>query len=251
MPRRLAIAFAAIALAAPAHAQLIAEQNGASVEQLFAPHGFTDVEIVRRTIDHVEAEACRDNERWRITLMLLSGRVKPWRYLGSCGPELAADRNGEAARIPPPWSEEDAAMRALEAFGYTGVKLRKWGREGWRGTACRGGSLREVRVSVDGRAAAPLRAIRPCPPGREVERDLTAGPPEPPIRSVRDVKARLVARGYTGVGRIEIKDGALHAIGCEGAWRFQITVLPNGEVRGRTNLGRCETDALAVPVVAN
>lgn len=131
-------------------------------------------------------------------------------------------------------------MRALEAVGYTGAKLRKWGREGWRGTACRDGRLREVRVSVDGRPAAPLRAIRECPPGREVARDLTKGPPEPPIRSVRDVKARLIARGYADVGRIEIEGGAFHALACEGQWRFRVSVLPDGTVRGRSNLGRCE-----------
>ena len=131
-------------------------------------------------------------------------------------------------------------MRSLEAVGYTGVKLRKWGREGWRGTACRDGRLREVRVSVDGLPAAPLRAIRECPPGREVARDLTKGPPEPPIRSVRDVKKRLLARGYADVGRIEIEDGAFHALACEGQWRFRVSVLPDGTVRGRTNLGRCE-----------
>ena len=145
-------------------------------------------------------------------------------------------------------------MRALESVGYTGAKLRRWGREGWRGTACRGGMLREVRVSVDGLPAAPLRAIRDCPPGRELTRDLTKGPPQAPIRSVRDVKARLVADGYTGVGRIEIEDGAYHALACEGAWRFRVTVLPDGAVRGRSNLGRCEagggTDAAQAATVA-
>lgn len=141
-------------------------------------------------------------------------------------------------------------MRALEAVGYTGVQLRKWGREGWRGTACRDGRLREVRVSGQGRAAAPLRAIRPCPPGREIARDLTNGPPEPPIRSVRDVKARLIARGYAAIGRIEIEGGAFHALACEGDWRFRVTMLPDGTVRGRSNLGRCEATRPGAPVPA-
>lgn len=134
-------------------------------------------------------------------------------------------------------------MRALERVGYTGVRVRQWGSEGWRGTACRDGMLREVRLSDDLRPAAPIRAMRECPEGRDAVRDLTVGPPEPPIRSVRDVKAKLVARGYSGVGRIEVEGGAYHALACEGRWRYRVTVAPDGALGGRRNLGRCEGPA--------
>lgn len=134
-------------------------------------------------------------------------------------------------------------MRALERVGYTGVRVRQWGSEGWRGTACRDGMLREVRLSDDLRPAAPIRAMRECPEGRDAVRDLTVGPPEPPIRSVRDVKAKLVARGYTGVGRIEVEGGAFHALACEGRWRYRVTVATDGTLGSRRNLGRCEGEA--------
>ena len=251
------VAGLALATLAPASAQLVPEQNGIDAGALLAPHGYSEVEIVRRRIDRIEAEACRGGDRWRVTLLLLSNRARAWDRLGPCrppAPGVASQGDGgtggpdpagagvAAAPILPPWSEEDAAMRALERVGYTGVRLRKWGREGWRGTACRDGSIREVRVSVDLRPATPLRAMRACPEARTVPRDLTKGPPDPstgPIRSVRDVKGRLIAAGYEGVGRIEIRDGAYHAEGCEGGWRFRVTMRPDGAVAGRRNLGAC------------
>ena len=264
---------------APVRAELLPEQNGVDAAALLAPHGYTDVEVLRRHIDRVEAEACRDGARWRVSLAFLSGRARATERLGECAgpivvdapavPDPRAARSVAATLAPdasastppssqpttavdeagsspghrgalPPWSEEDQAMRALERVGYTGVRIRKWGREGWRGTACREGRLREVRLSAALVPAAPIRAMRDCPEGRDTPRDLTVGPPEPPIRSVRDVKARLLKRGYTEVGRIEIEDGAFHALACERGWRFRVTVVPAGEVRGRRNLGRCE-----------
>ena len=281
----VAVAALAAAALAPVRAELLPEQNGIDVRALLAPHGFTDIEILRRHIDRVDAEACRDGGRWRVSLALLSGRATASERLGECAATIAVMPNDDVpvatgrtapplapivVRAPaepegpwtlpsnataasagpaeaepahrgvlPPWSDEDRAMRALERIGYTGARLRKWGREGWRGTACRDGKLREVRLSADLRPAAPIRAMRECPPGRERPRDLTVGPPEPPIRSVRDVKARLMAKGYSGVGRIEIEGGAFHAEACERGWRFRVTVAPDGAVRGRRNLGRC------------
>ena len=232
------IALFAIALAwvAPAHARgLITEQNGVDVVPLFAARGWSDVEVTARHIDRIEAEACINGTRWRTELTLLSGRVKALEEIGGCTERLRSE-----GAVPPPRDAEDAAMRALERIGYTGVRLRKWGREGWRGTACRDGMLREVRVSAANVPAAPLRSMRSCPEGREVARDLTAPPPEPPIRSVLDVKNRLIARGYRDVGRIEIMGGAYHAKACEKDWLFVVTMNPEGRITGRRNQGRCE-----------
>ena len=225
-------------LATPALARgLITEQNGADLLPLFAARGWSDVEVTARHIDRIEAEACREGMRWRTELTLLSGRVKALEELGEC-----TERERAAGAVPPPRDQEDAAMRALERIGYTGVKLRRWGREGWRGTACRDGMLREVRVSALNVPAAPLRSMRACPKAREAARDLLAPPPEPPIRSVRDVKKRLEDRGYRAVGRIEITGGAYHAHACENAWRFVVTMNPEGRITGRRNQGRCEDD---------
>ena len=225
------------AIAGPAAARgLITEQNGIDPVPMFMARGWSDVEVTARYIDRIEAEACRNGERWRTELTLLSGRVKAVTLVGACTERARSD--GKV--VPPPRNAEDAAMRALEQLGYTGVRLRKWGREGWRGTACRNGMLREVRVSAQNVPAAPLRSMRTCPAGRDVVRDLTAPPPEPPIRTIADVKKRLVKRGYRDVGRIEVRDGAYHARGCEGSWRFTVTMNPEGRITGRRNEGRCE-----------
>ena len=215
---------------------LITEQNGFDPIPMFTASGWTDVEVLSRRIDKIEAEACRDGVRWRTVLTLLSGRIKAVEELGFCEERVRS----EGKALPLPRNPEDAAMRSLEQLGYTGVRLRKWGRQGWRGTACRGGMLREVRVSVDNVPAAPLRAMRSCPEGREVARDPSAPPPELPIRGVADVKARLVKRGYRDVGRIEINGGAFHAQACSGDWRFVVTMNPEGRITGRRNQGRCE-----------
>ena len=261
---RIAIGSTLIAMfaLAPASssAQLIAEQNGVDLTPMFEARGFRDVEVLRRRIDRIEAEACRGSARWKTTLFLLSGRVEATERLGDCvevaarsqedEQEIAAPRihRGEAG-LPPAHDAEDAAMRALERVGYTGVRIRRWGREGWRGTACRDGSLREVRVSLDNIPAAPLRAMRACPPGRDEARVITREKPEPPIRHVRDVKARLIKRGYNTVGRIEIKDGAFHAEACEKGWTFVITMDPKGEIVRRRNVGRCEESGERVTLV--
>lgn len=236
---KLIAAFAvALAFAAPAHARgLITEQNGVDATPMFTARGWSDVEVTARHIDRIEAEACREGVRWRTELKLLSGRVKALEELGFC-----EERTRVEGAVPPPRDAEDAAMRALERVGYTGVRLRKWGREGWRGTACRDGMLREVRVSASNVPAAPLRSMRSCPEGRDVARDLTVPPPEPPIKSVLDVKNRLVARGYRDIGRIEIESGAYHAKACEKEWLFVVTMNPEGRITGRRNQGRCEDD---------
>ena len=241
--RRTIAALALLALSAPARAELIAEQNGLDVMPMFAARGFRDVEITARHIDRIEAEACRGAARWRTTLLLLSGRVKAHERLGDCvtKEEAGVERRAATAGRPAAWDAEDRAMRALERVGYTGVKLRRWGREGWRGTACRDGRLREVRVSARFEPAAPLRAMRDCPPGRDRAREYTAEQPEPPIRHVRDVKSRLVKRGYRQVGRIEIENGAFHARACTRGWRFVVTMKPDGAISAQRNLGeRCE-----------
>ena len=227
--------------ATPASAQLIAEQNGADLRPFFEPHGFTDIEVTSRRIDRIDAEVCRGEERWATTLTLLSGRVEAREKVGDCTVRDGIARRADEGGRPLPRDEEDIAMRALEGVGYTGVQLRRWGRGQWRGTACRDGKLREVRVSNGGIPSAPLRAMRDCPEGRETQRKIVAGPPpEPPIRHVRDVKARLERRAYTEVGRIEIKDGAYHAETCKGGWRFVVTMRPDGEIVRRRNVGRCE-----------
>ena len=248
--RIAAAAMLILATTVTSAAQLISEQNGIDVVPMFTAKGFRDVEVTARHIDRVEAEACRGEARWRTTLFLLSGRVKPHERLGACivreasleaAPSAGTDIvRGEAGR-PAALDAEDAAMRALERVGYTGVRLRRWGREGWRGTACRDGWLREVRVSVDNVPAAPIRAMRTCPPGRDTPREYVRVKPEPPIRHVRDVKARLLKRGYREVGRIEIKDGAFHANACEKAWAFLVSMDPKGTILRRRNLGRCAT----------
>ena len=161
---RTAAALALLLSASPAGAQLIAEQNGLDVRPLFAPHGYTDIEVTERRIDRIEAEACRAGDRLRTTLHLLSGRVEPHEVVGECvSVDGVAQRTNTTGR-PAARDEEDAAMRALERVGYTGVQLRHWGRGEWRGTACRDGKLREVRVGSGTVPAAPLRAMRDCPP---------------------------------------------------------------------------------------
>ena len=250
--RRAIAALAMLALAGPAQAQLIAEQNGLDHARMFEARGYRDVEVTARHIDRIEAEACRGEARWRTTLLLLSGRVKAHERLGDCvvREDAGVERRAEKAGRPAAWDAEDRAMRALERVGYTGVKLRRWGREGWRGTACRGGALREVRVSARFEPAAPLRAMRDCPPGRDRAREYGAERPEPPIRHVRDVKARLIKRGYRQIGRIEIEGGAFHAHACTRGWRFVVTMKPDGAVSGQRNLGeRCEEDGERVTLV--
>ena len=248
MMRTALILSAVLCLAGSANAQLAAEQNGVDIERLFAPLGFSDIEITSRQIDRIEAEACRNGERVRATLRLLSGKVRIGERLGECVEENGVARRTASGGRPPPRDAKDVAMRALERVGYTGVQIRRWGDGEWRGTACREGMLREVRVTNGNVPAAPLRAMRDCPEGRGEAREIVAGP-EPvdeTISSVSDVKARLERRAYTDVGRIEIKDGLFHGEGCQRGWRFVISMNPDGEILGRRNLGeRCEDNALS------
>ena len=238
-------------VATPASAQLAAEQNGVDIERMFAPFGFSDIEITSRQIDRIEAEACRNGERVRATLQLLSGKVRIGDRLGECVEENGVARRTASGGRPPPRDAKDVAMRALERVGYTGVQIRRWRDGEWRGTACRDGMLREVRVTNGNVPAAPLRAMRDCPEGRGEAREIVASPnpasvPDEPIDQVSDVKARLERRAYTDVGRIEIKDGLFHGEGCQRGWRFVISMNQDGEILGRRNMGeRCDDNALS------
>ena len=232
----LAVAATALALVPTDGYALRAEQNGIDHIELFTALGWTDVEIVQRSVRHVLAEACRDGRRERVRIDLVSGRARRSGTIALCRDRL---RDAGEASMPPPQNAKDSAMRTLEQVGYTGVRLSRQGRDGWRGTACRDGTLYEIGVGLNNAPGPPLRAVRPCPPERSMRRDFNARLIELPLRDADEAERFLGERGYSQIGRMVAEENLFTTMACRGRSRYALAVHRRGVVVARRMVGRC------------
>lgn len=210
----LGIFLTAVQLSAPALAQNIQFNIGGGSNQEYINYlrgqGYTDVVITRRKLTRINAEACKNGERFIL-------KMRPNGSFRSVERVDAGRCRQQRQRV-----NLQGARRILANDGFRRIELQAQGRR-YVGTVCKEGRRFEVSMDRFG----------------DIERIEPAGRCRGEALSPQQIARQLRQDGYDRINFIDRELPRYVAEACRGTERLELVMNRRGRIRDERRIGRC------------
>ncbi len=180
--------------------------SSGGIKRLLESQGYTEVQITKRKLTSVRAQACYRGSRYVVKVKTIGGIINRVSKIGECRPTVSA---------------EDLTKQ-LKQDGYRRISIEDSNSDGFKILACRNKKRIAFRFDEYGRVV-DRKDLGRC-------RDQL---------DVAEIKQRLRQDGYNRIDLINQENRRFRFRACRGTNRFDIRVGRKGRIQVEDRIGRC------------